>query len=118
MNDLIVFIPPTVDATMRQKLTMELHLRHNIKTTNDINQATLIIADIQKPVGHMGIASLAEKLVNEAIHKISIINREIFLLNQKPKKQKSEFSYTQQLKTINQKKQIYRQIFFNRTNCK
>ena len=118
MTDFIVFISPTIDATMRQKLTQECHLRH-IKTTDDIHQATLVIADCSKPVERMDIAILAEKLVNEAIHKISIINHELFLLNnQKPKKQKPEFNYAQSLKQFNQIKQINRKKFLTRTNCK
>lgn len=118
MTETIVFISPTIDATMRQKLTQECHLRH-IKTTDDIHRATLVIADCSKPVERMDIAILAEKLINEAIHKISIINHELFLLNnQKPKKQKTEFNYAQSLKQFNQTKRIQRQRFFNRTNCK
>ena len=118
MNDIVVFIAPTIDADTRQKLSQECHLRQ-IKTTDDIHRANLVIADCPKPVKRMDIAILAEKLVNEEIHKISIINHELFLLNnQIPKKQKPEFNYAQSLKQFNQTKRIQRQRFFNRTNYK
>jgi len=49
------------------------------------------------------------------LQKASILNREILLLNQKPKKTKSEFNMRHPLKQFNQTK---RQRLFNRTRCK
>ena len=117
MKDVVAFIAPTVDEFMRQELTKLLYI-HGIATTSSILNAALIIADIQSPVERMDIADFAEKLVDDTIQKVLAMNREILSLNQKPKKTKHELDMRHQLKQFNQTKQIYRQRFFNRTQCK
>lgn len=117
MNNVIVFIAPSVNATMRQKLAESLRIR-GIATTDNMQNATLIIADVGQPVERMGIADFAEKIIAKYLQKVSILNREILSLNQKPEKTKPEFNMRHPLKQFNQTKQIYRQRFLNRTKCK
>ena len=117
MNNVIVFFAPTVDDTTRKKLAESLRIR-GIATTDNIQNATLIIADVGQPVERMGIADFAEKIIAKYLQKVSILNREIFLLNQKTKKTKPETNLRQTLRQFNQTKQTYRQRFFNRTRCK
>jgi hypothetical protein len=117
MTETIAFISPKIDETMRQKIAESLRIRH-IKTTDNIQDATLIIADVGQPVERMGIAGFAEKIVEQYLQKVSILNHEFLLLDQKPKKTKSEFNMRHPLKQFNQTKQKYRQRFFNRTRCK
>ena len=117
MTETIVFISPKIDETMRQKIAESLRIRH-IKTTDNIQDATLIIADVGQPVERMGIADFAEKIIAKYLQKVSILNREILLLNQKLEKNKPEFNMRHPLKQFNQIKQINRQRFFNRTRCK
>ena len=102
---------------MRQKIAESLRIRQ-IKTTDNIQDATLIIADVGQPVERMGIAGFAEKIIEKYLQKVSILNREILLLNQKLEKNKPEFNMRHPLKQFNQTKQTYRQRFFNRTRCK
>ena len=115
MNNIIVFIAPTVDATIRQKLAESLRIR-GIATTDKMQNATLVITDAERPVERMGIADFAEKLIEEHAQKIAIVNSEILSFNHKDKK--PEFNPQHTLKKFNQTKQIYRQRFFNRTNHK
>ena len=117
MTETIVFISPKIDETMRQKIAESLRIRQ-IKTTDNIQDATLIIAEVEQPVERMGIAGFAEKIVEQYLQKVSILNREILLLNQKLEKNKPEFNMRHPLKQFNQTKQTYRQRFFNRTKCK
>ena len=117
MNNVIVFIAPTIDTAMRQKLAESLRIR-GIATTDKKQNATLIIADVERPVKRMGIADVAEKLIDEYAQKFVILKHEFLLLNQKPKKTKSELNLRHPLKQFNQTKKICRQRFFNRTNCK
>lgn len=117
MDNIIVFIAQTIDKAMRQNLT-ELLRKRKIATTGNIQKASLIIADIQSPVDRMDIAGFAEKLVDDTIQKFLAMNREILLHNPKPNKVKHEFNMQHKLKQSNQTKQIYRQRFFNRTQCK
>lgn len=114
MNNVIVFIAPTVDAATRWKLAESLRIR-GIATTDNMQNATLVIADVERPVERMGIADFAEKLVEEYAEKIATLNHEILLYKQK---NKPEFNPQHTLKKFNQTKQIYRQRFFNRTNHK
>ena len=116
MNNVIVFIAaPTVDNAMRQKLAESLRIR-GIATTDKMQNATLVIADVERPVERMGIADFAEKLIEEHAQKIAIVNSEILSFNHKDKK--PEFNPQHTLKKFNQTKQNYRQRFFNRTNHK
>ncbi len=117
MTETIVFISSKIDETMRQKIAESLRIRQ-IKTTDNIQDATLIIADVGQPVERMGIADFAEKIVAKYLQKVSILNREILLLNQKLEKNKPECNMQHPLKQFNQTKQTYRQRFFNRTRCK
>ena len=117
MTETIAFISPKIDETMRQKIAESLRIRH-IKTTDNIQDATLIIADVGQPVERMGIADFAEKIIATHLQKVSILKREILLLNQKLEKNKPEFNMRHPLKQLNQTKQTYRQRFFNRTRCK
>lgn len=115
MNNVIVFIAaPTVDNAMRQKLAESLRIR-GIATTDKMQNATLIIVDVERPVERMGVADFAEKLIEEYAEKIATLNHEILLHKQK---NKPEFNPQHTLKKFNQTKQIYRQRFFNRTNHK
>ena len=115
MKNVIVFIAaPTVDNAMRQKLAELLRIR-GIATTNNMQNATLIIADVERPVERMGVADFAEKLIEEYAEKIATSNHEILLHKQK---NKPEFNPQHTLKKFNQTKQIYRQRFLNRTKCK
>ena len=114
MNNVIVFFAPSVDDTIRKKLAESLRIR-GIATTDNIQNATLIIADIGQPVERMGIADFAKELIDEYAQKLVILNHEFLLLDQKPKKTKSEFNMRHPLKQFNQTKQTYRQRFFNRT---
>ena len=82
MNNVIVFIAPSVDATMRQKLAESLRIC-GIATTDNMQNATLVIANVERPVERMGIADFAEKIIAKYLQKVSILNREILLLNQK-----------------------------------
>lgn len=117
MTETIAFISPNIDKTMRQKIAELLRIRQ-IKTTDDIQDATLIIADVGQPVERMGIADFAEKIIAKYLQKVSILNREILLLNKKLEKNKPEFNMRHPLKQFNQTKQTYRQRFFNRTRYK
>lgn len=117
MAETIAFISPKIDETMRQKIAESLRIRH-IKTTVNIKDATLIIADVGQPVERMGIADFAEKIIAKYLQKVSILNREILLLNQKLGKNKPEFNTQHKFKQFNQTKQIYRHKFLNRTKCK
>ena len=117
MKDVVAFIAPTVDEFMCQKLTELLYI-HGIATTSSIQNAALIIADIQQHGDRMDIAGFAEKLVDDTIQKFLAMNREILLHNPKLNKVKHEFNMQHKLKQSNQTKQIYRQRFFNRTQCK
>ncbi|MBP5485483.1 MAG: hypothetical protein J6Y07_02135 [Alphaproteobacteria bacterium] len=116
MSNVVVFIAPTVDATTRQKLAGSFRIR-GFDTTDNIKKATLIITDVGQPVKRMDIADFAEKLVSEYAQKIVETNK-ILLLNQKPKKTKSELNMRHPLKQFNQTKQTYKQRIFNRTNHK
>jgi len=102
---------------MRQKIAESLRIRQ-IKTTDNIQDATLIIADAEQPVERMGIADFAEKIIEKYLQKVSILNREILLLNQELEKNKPELIMRHPLKQFNKTKQTYRQRFFNRTRCK
>lgn len=117
MAETIAFISPKIDEPMRQKIAELLRI-HQIATTDTIQNATLIIADVGQPVERMGIADFAEKIIAKYLQKASILNREILLLNQKLEKNKPEFNMRHPLKQFNQIKQINRQRFFNRTRCK
>ena len=117
MNNVIVFIAPSVDAAMHQKLAESFRIR-GIAITDNMQNATLIIADVGQPVERMGIADFAEKIIATHLQKVSILKREILLLNQKLEKNKPEFNMRHPLKQLNQTKQTYRQRFFNRTRCK
>lgn len=117
MSNVVVFIAPTVDATTRQKLAKSFRIR-GFDTTDNIQKATLIIADVGQLVKRMDIADFAEKLFSEYAQKIAIETNKILLLNQKPKKTKSELNMRHPLKQFNQTKQTYRQRIFNRTNHK
>lgn len=114
MNNVIVFFAPTVDDTTRKKLAESLRIR-GIATTDKMQNATLIIADVERPVERMGVADFSEKLIEEYAEKIATSNHEILLHKQK---NKPEFNPQHTLKKFNQTKQIYRQRFFNRTNHK
>ena len=114
MNNVVVFIAPSVDAAMRQKLAESFRI-HGIAMTDNMQNATLIITDAEQPVRRMGIADFAEKLIEEYAEKIATLNHEILLHKQK---NKPEFNPQHTLKKFNQTKQIYRQRFFNRTNHK
>jgi len=115
MNNVIVFIAPTVDNATRQKLAESFRIR-GIATTDKMRNATLVIADVAQLVARMSIADFAEKLIEEYAQEIAIVNREILYFNHKGKK--PEFNPQHTLKKFNQTKQIYRQRFFNRTNHK
>ena len=117
MNNVIVFIAPTVDMAMRQKLAESFRIR-GIAMTDNMQNATLIITDAEQPVRRMEIADFAEELIDEYAQKFVILKHEFLLLNQKPKKTKSELNMRHPLKQFNQTKQIYRQNFFNRTTHK
>ena len=117
MNKVVVFIAPTIDTDTRQKLAESLRIR-GIATTDKMQNATLVIADVAQPVARMGIADFAEKIIDEYAQKFVILKHEFLLLNQKPTKTKSELNIRPPLKRFNQTKQIYRQRFFNRTNHK
>ena len=117
MNNVVVFIAPSIDATTRQKLADSFRTR-GIATTDNMQNATLIITDAEQPVRRMGIADFAKELIDEYAQKLVILNHEFLLLDQKPKKTKSEFNMRHPLKQFNQTKQIYRQRFLNRTKCK
>ena len=115
MNNVIVFIAaPTVDNAMRQKLAESLRIR-GIATTDKMQNATLIIADVERPVERMGVADFAEKLIEEYAEKNRDIKSRNFITQTK---NKPEFNPQYTLKKFNQTKQIYRQRFFNRTNHK
>lgn len=117
MTETIAFISPKIDETMRQKIAESLRI-HHIKTTDNIQDATLIITDVGQPVERMGIADFAEKIIAKYLQKVSILNREILLLNQKLEKNKPECNMQHPLKQFNQTKRKYGQRFFNRTRCK
>ena len=114
MNNVVVFIAPSVDAAMRQKLAESFRI-HGIAMTDNMQNATLIIADVERPVERMSIADFAEKLIEEYAQEIATVNHEILLHKQK---NKPEFNPQHTLKKFNQTKQIYRQRFLNRTKCK
>lgn len=117
MNNVIVFIAPTVDDATRQKLAESLRI-HKIATTDNIQNATLIIADAEPPVERMGIAVFAEKIIDKKLQEVLKTKHEFILLNQKPKKTKPETNLRQPSRQFNQTKQIHIQRFFHRTNCK
>ena len=117
MNNVVVFIAPSVDTAMRQKLAESFRI-HGIAMTDNMQNATLIITDAEQPVRRMGIADFAKELIDEYAQKLVILNHEFLSLDQKPKKTKSEFNMRHPLKQFNQTKQIYRQRFLNRTKCK
>ncbi len=117
MTETIVFISPKIDETMRQKIAESLRIRQ-IKTTDNIQDATLVIADVGQPVRRMEIADFAKELIDEYAQKLVILNHEFLLFDQKPKKTKSEFNMRHPLKQFNQTKQKYGQRLFNRTRCK
>lgn len=117
MNNVIVFIAPSVDAAMHQKLAESFRIR-GIAITDNMQNATLIITDAEQPVRRMEIADFAKELIDEYAQKLVILNHEFLLLDQKPKKTKSEFNMRHPLKQFNQTKRKYGQRFFNRTKCK
>lgn len=117
MNNIVAFIAPSVDDSVRQKLAELLRIRQ-IATTDNVQNATLIIADVEQPVEHMSIADFAERLVDNKIQEILKMKREILLFNQQPQKIKPDLNIRPPLKQFIQTKQIHKQRVFNRTNCK
>jgi len=67
-------------------------------------------------MGRMAIAVLAEKLVDETIHKVSILAHEISSFNKNAKQQKPIVRNS--LNQFHQTKQNYKQKFLTRTQCK
>ncbi len=117
MNNVVVFIAPTVNDAARQKLAESLRI-HQIAITNNIQKATLIIADTEPPVERMDIAVFAEKIIDKKLQEVLKMKHEFILLNQKPKDAKSELNMQHTLKQFNQTKKICNQRNFNRKKCK
>ena len=119
MNDIIIaYISPDIESQMREKIAERLRIRQ-IRTTTDVNKATLVISclqQIQEP--SLTLSELAESLIQQTAQEIvelkDLMYQDISHKTQKIKHQKHVYV----LKQYKQIQQRQKRIFFNRTKYK
>ena len=113
MSDIVVFVPPKLFEHERSaRITALLHM-HNINTTNNIKDATVVL--VQNNLPELAMLLRMEELRFEAEHKIEIVTPHVIepvLLSETNKKTYTKYQIQ---KKFNQTKQImYKHTCFNR----